>query len=95
MVCCAFSKISLGVTVRFSEGLDLLEGQEVGDVVWEPGGLGPGNNSLWDSACLASKTENVIPGSASVFPPESHSLNRLILTFLLADTKEESSVSYH
>lgn len=75
MVCRAFSKINLGMTVRFNEGLDLLEGQEVGGVVWEPGGLDSGNNSLWDSACLASKTENVILASASVFPLESRSSN--------------------
>ena len=66
-VCCAFSKISLSMPVRFTERMDLQEAKR-----WET--LWPGNKEAWslgathwNSGHLVSKTENFILASTSCF----------------------------
>ena len=64
----AFSRIFLGMIVRFSEGDGPPGSQEVGDLVaWESGGLESGSSPSWDSAYPASKIENILLASAARF----------------------------
>lgn len=64
----SFSRIFLGMIVRFSEGDGPPGSQEVGDLVaWESRGLESGSSPSWDSAYSASKIENILLASAARF----------------------------